>query len=209
MQIYQDTDEGTISDSLDEFVSSRLFIRKGGYIFKDPILEYPWQVSNDEGTTFREPTSNERAEFDESVWATRELVTIGCAENCYNRFQRDSIWRCDCCYSIWLSETSRKCLGRDMTADNAHDRVSQIVRNLNSGPGLPIAWRPDYVEFEHEVEFQATEFINGFFLRRSNLDLYDSAIIDIDQQGYESIHFCVVSRDLDGELWVNWEAATR
>ena len=167
MQVYQDTQGSEAFHTAEDFTEHRLRLRKGDGLFRDSAVEHPWQVSDDAGITFREPSVQERAELNEMIWATRRETTFDCYRKCSDRVQIDDLWWCRSCSSLWVSEVSDKSYGRQLIQSAAFARVRELVAQLRQDNPLPIEWQPDYLELDHEVETQANAFINAFFRRRT------------------------------------------
>ena len=204
--VYRNTDSDRVLHTLEDFTEYRLRLRRGTGIFRDPAIEYPYEVSDSDGLSFREPSSTERHELAQMVWSTRGLTVINCPTKCEFRVQIDDIWWCRACSALWTSEESGHCYGRDLTLTATQEKIREITSRVKNN-GLPGNWQPGYMELYHTLHKQAHEYTDSFYDRRMRTSLYDMAIIEVDQWGYDGIFFCTVSRDEDGLIWVRWESS--
>ena len=208
MKIYQDIDGGPVYDSLDAFVSARLLNRKGNGIFPDTALQYPWHIMDSDGIlSNRAPSLKEVEDFEALVWSARKRGSLTCPQQCSKRFQfnDEHIWRCAACKSVWTRQThDGRCYGQEISENDLTEKITEIVNAIPVMVGVKAGLHEAFTQAikENGLRVARKHHINKFPLGNFN-----NAIVDVRQEGFDDIFFCVVTGSENASPSLQWETS--
>ena len=159
---------------------------------RDVAIEYTWSVSDDDGATFRNPTSAEQEVLYTAIWDHRSSG-IDCSRDCQLRGRFDGIWRCLTCSAVWTSPEGGSSYGVPLTPSQVRRAIDE-VRDDSGAPRHMVSSR---------LEHRDAHALADCYEARVNGGTHDRLIMAVRGFLGISYRFLVVHAE-DGNWYVRW-----